>query len=285
MAASRRFVATKTLKEIDRPSEMRFVAALGTSSLEEAARVLALAESRGVVLRLLGGVAIYLRCPSARSSSLARGYGDIDFVGHVKQSAEIKRLFGEAGYVQRERFNAMHGGRRLVFMDSGQRRKVDLFLDVFEMCHKFNLKERMEIDPQTIPLADLLATKLQIIETNEKDIGDEISLLLDHEIGGTDLRDAINSEHLARLCAEDWGIYKTFIMKLAVLAVAVEKWDLKEPERELVLKRVERLRGAIERAPKSLGWKLRAVIGERVRWFELPEEDVSPVEQVRVRES
>jgi len=261
------------------------VASPRTGPVEEAIRVLGYAESKGVVLRLLGGVAIYLRCPSARSGSLARSYGDVDFIGHAQQSPEIKRAFSELGYLPRERFNAMHGSRRLGFVDSAQQKRVDVFLDVFEMCHKFDLRERMEIDRQTIPLADLLATKLQIIQTNEKDFGDMICLLVDHEVGGTDLRDTINGEYLARLCGEDWGIYKTFTMKLAMLAVVVEKWDLKEPERELVIKRAGQLSAAIERAPRSIAWKMRAAIGERVRWYETPEDDVGLVEQVQARES
>jgi hypothetical protein len=252
-----------------------------TSSVEEATRVLGLAESRGVVLRLLGGVAFYLRCPSARSGDLARTYGDIDFIGHARQSSEIKRLFGELGYVPRERFNAMQGGRRLAFTDPVQQRRVDVFLDVFEMCHRFDLKERMEVDRQTIPLADLLATKLQIIETNEKDVGDMVCLLLDHEVGGTDLHDTVNGEYLAGLCGDDWGIYKTFTMKLAMLAAVVEKRDLKASDREQVTRRIGQLRVAIESAPKSLAWKMRAAIGERVRWYEIPEEDVGAVEQVQ----
>ena len=253
--------------------------------MEEATRVLAFAESRGVVLRLLGGVAFYLRCPSARSDNLARSYGDLDFIGHARQSLEIKRVFSELGYVPRERFNAMHGGRRMGFSDAAQRIQIDVFLDVFEMCHRFDLKQRMEIDRQTIPLADLLATKLQVIETNEKDIGDMICLLLDHEVGGSDLRDTVNGEYLARLCGEDWGIYKTFTIKLVTLAAAVEKWDLKDSEKELVKKRIGQLSAAIERVPKGIAWKMRAAIGERVRWYELPEEDAGLLEQVQARET
>jgi len=256
-----------------------------TDPIEEGKRVIGYAESKGVVLRLLGGVAIYLRCPSARNGNLARSYGDIDFIGHARQSSDFKRLFGELGYVPRERFNAMHGSKRLGFTDSGQQKRVDVFLDVFEMCHKFDLKERMEIDRQTITLADLLATKLQIVQTNAKDFGDTVCLLVDHEVGGTDLRDTINGEYLARLCSEDWGIYKTFTMKLAMLALVVEKWDMKAPERDLVIKRIGQLSTAIERAPKSIVWKMRASIGERVRWYELPEEDVGLVGQVQAREN
>jgi len=253
--------------------------------MEEAIRILEYAEGKGVVLRLLGGVAVYLRCPSARRGDLARGHGDIDFIGHERQSAEIGRIFDELGYLPRERFNAMHGSRRLIFDDASRQRRVDVFLDVFEMCHRFDLKQRLEIDRQTIPLADLLATKLQIIQTNEKDVGDIVCILIDHEVGGTDLRETINEEHLASLCGEDWGVYKTFTMKLAMLGLVAEKWKMEEPERELVIKRIGQLRAAIERAPKSLAWRLRAAIGERVRWYEVPEEDAGLVEQVQAKES
>jgi hypothetical protein len=256
------------------------------SAVEEAVRILGRAESEGVVLRLLGGVAIYLRCPSARGggvgegddgednsrSKLARIYRDIDFIGHARQSREIRKVFGELGYLPEERFNAIHGSRRLVFTNPEQQRRIDVFLDVFEMCHKFDLSTRMEIDNQTIPLADLLATKLQIIQTNEKDVGDMICLLLDHEIGNMDSQDTINGEYLAKLCSEDWGIYKTFTMKLKMLTQVIGKWDLKESQKALVGERIERLRKAIEGTPKSMSWKMRATIGEKVRWYNVPEE-------------
>jgi hypothetical protein len=256
-----------------------------TNSVEEALRVLGLAEGKGVILRLLGGVAVYLRCPSVQTGSFARDYTDLDFVGRARQSGEIKRAFSELGYLPRERFNAMHGSRRLGFLDPARERRVDVFLDFFEMCHRFDLRERMEIDRQTIALADLLATKLQIVQTNEKDMVDMICLLLDHEVGSTDSGDTVNADYLAKLCGEDWGVHKTFTMKLALLAAALGKWNLKDEERELVAKRVGKLEAAIERAPKSILWKMRAAIGERVRWYELPEEDAGALEQVQARES
>ncbi len=234
---------------------------------------------------MLGGVAFYLRCPSTQRANPKRAYADIDFVGHARQSSEIKRLFRELGYVPREKFNALHGSRRLAFIDSSQNRRIDVFLDVFEMCHRVDLKERMEIDRQTLTMADLLATKLQIIQTNEKDVADEICLLMDHEVGATDLQDTINGQYLAKLCGEDWGIYKTFTMKLAMLAVVVETRELNESERETVQRRIRQLQHAIESAPKTMAWKMRAAIGERVRWYELPEEDTGAVEQVQARKS
>ena len=39
----------------------------------------------------------------------------------------------------------------------------------------------------------------------------------------------------------------------------------------------------IEDAPKSMGWKMRARMGERVQWYELPEADKEVVDS-RVRD-
>ena len=42
--------------------------------------------------------------------------------------------------------------------------------------------------------------------------------------------------------------------------------------------RVTLLKKMIEDAPKSLGWKMRARVGERVQWYELPEADKEVVD-------
>lgn len=245
-----------------------------SGSVEKAIRALDEAERGGTALRLLGGVAVYLRCASAKKEPFRRSYTDVDFIGHARQSGEIKRVFAALGYVPRERFNAMHGSRRLGFVDPRDESRIDVFLDVFEMCHRLDLRERMEMDPQTITLADLLATKLQVIETNEKDFGDMFCLLLDHEVAATDREDMVNGAYLGRLCGEDWGIYKTFTMKLAVLGAVLDKWALDEVQSNVILERIGKLEEAIEKSPKGIRWKMRSVIGERLRWYELPEEDI-----------
>ncbi len=247
------------------------------NAVDESMRVLETSAKRGVTLRLLGGVAFYLRSSCARRENMARTYGDIDFVGHTRQSSEIKSIFGELGYSPRERFNVMQGYRRLIFTDAENGRRADIFLDVFEMCHRFDLKERIELDTHTIPLADLMATKLQIVELNEKDARDMVCLLVDHEVGEID-SETINGAYLARLCSHDWGIYKTFTVNLGKLPGAAAR-DLHPGEVETVEKRVRTLLTMIEAQPKSLRWKARAAVGERVRWYELPEEDMVQVAQ------
>jgi len=245
--------------------------------VSEANRIMEAADSKKITLRLFGGVSFFTRCPSAKHRSLQRSYVDIDFMGYAKQSREIKQLFPQLGYVGRDRFNAMMGHQRLVFNDVDNARRVDIFLDVFEMCHKLNLKDRIGIDERTIPLADMLATKLQIVEINEKDIKDIMSILVDYDVSDSD-KGAINGSYLAKLCSEDWGIYKTFTMNLDRILASLPERDLDQGEKEIVKARAERLRQVIEGAPKSFKWKMRARIGERSVWYELPEADKEVVD-------
>ena len=239
---------------------------------DEASRILRSAEARGVTLRLVGGVAVCMRCPSAMRAPLSRHRVDIDLIGHRKETARINQLFRELGYKPRERFNALQV-TRLIFNDLKNSRRVDIFLDVFEMCHKFDFKKRMELEPNTLPLADLLSTKLQIVEINEKDMKDILAMLLDHEISIEDGHDRINGAYIAKMCAEDWGVYKTFTTNLQKIPDYAAKVGVDEEQRGHATEQAEKLRTLIEQVPKSMGWKMRAAVGERKRWYELPEAD------------
>ncbi len=239
--------------------------------IEEAKRVIQVAEQKKITLRLFGGVAFFFRSPSATHRSLSRKYVDIDFMGHAKQSKEIKGLFVELGYVPRDRFNAMQGYRRLIFNDIEHQRRIDIFLDVFEMCHKFNFKDRLELGGQTIPISDLLATKLQIVEINEKDMKDILSIFVDYDVALDS--SGIDGSYLAKLTSDDWGIYKTFTMNLDKILAAMDGLGLEDAQKEKITARIGQLRKVLEDAPKSFKWKMRARVGEKVQWYELPEAD------------
>lgn len=243
---------------------------------DEAKRILEAARSRKVTLRLFGGVAIFFSCPSARVVNPERQYVDIDVMGHGKQSKEIKNLFTDLGYVPRDRFNAMHGFRRLIFNDLEHARRADIFLDLFEMSHKFNFKKRIDMEGNTLPLADLLATKLQIFEINEKDLKDALTIFVDHDVGEND--SVINGAYLADICANDWGTYKTFRINLDKALTVLEALSMDTTRKELAKSRIAKFRKMMEDAPKSFRWKLRAQVGESVKWYELPEADQEVVD-------
>lgn len=244
-----------------------------TDIVKEAERIIDTAERNQITLRLFGGIAVRFHCPSATHRELARKYADIDFMGLKKQGRGMKKLFVDLGYTPRDVFNALHGDTRLIFNDIENERRVDIFLDVFEMCHKLNFKDRLLIDKYTISLADLLATKLQVVEITEREYRDIISLLNDHEISNSDAPEMINGKYLAKLCSEEWGMYKTFSVNLGNIMSALGQYKL-EPENErTVRKRIEELTTLMENEPKSMAWKLRARVGEKVQWYELPERD------------
>jgi hypothetical protein len=240
--------------------------------LIEAERIISTAQSQGMTLRLLGGTAIGFRCPSAKRSSVSRKYPDIDLVGFKRQSRQLRELFPKLGYEPNQMFNALRGGSRLMFFDLAKERRIDIFLDCFDMCHKIELKDRLTLEPLTIPLADLLATKLQIFKTNEKDFKDIIAMLLDHNVVDSDQPDDINGKRLAELCADDWGIYKTFTIVIDKTSKILDSFDLPPKDRENVKERLRRISEMIEREPKSLKWKMRAKVGEKKIWYMLPDD-------------
>ncbi|MEM3489572.1 MAG: hypothetical protein QXO75_07985, partial [Nitrososphaerota archaeon] len=174
--------------------------------------------------------------------------------------------------IPHERFNALHGERRLLYYDESNGSRIDFLLDYFEMCHKIDLRERLRIDNVTIPLADLLLTKLQIVELTEKDIKDLAVLLIDHELSDKDEEDRINVKYIAKLCSNDWGLEKTIKMTFDKVLDWTKKAPINEQHRNTIVSRIEKIRSVIDAEPKSMKWKMRAKIGEKVRWYEIPEE-------------
>jgi hypothetical protein len=245
-----------------------------TTMEDEVRRVVDAGRDRDVHIRVIGGVAVKLHCPSAQHRSMARTYGDVDFIGYQDERKEVARLMEDLGYEPNRRFNALQGHRRLLFDNPELGYDADIFLDVFTMCHELNLVGRLERDVYTVPVEELLLSKLQVIELNEKDIKDACAVLCDHEIVEVDSTEAIDPRFVADLCADDWGWYKTLTTNIEKVSDLCG--DYLEPEHEqTVVERLGQLRRAIEDAPKSMKWKMRAKIGEKKRWYELPEDVVA----------
>ncbi|HMK82711.1 MAG TPA: hypothetical protein VK503_03245 [Candidatus Bathyarchaeia archaeon] len=239
--------------------------------LLEAQQLVTRARGKNITLRLVGGTAVAFHCPSAKHPAIARQYLDIDLVGLKSQARTVRQFFSDLNYASNDMFNALHGGSRLMFFDSKNRR-VDIFLDRFGMCHTFDLRERLSIEPMTIPLADLLATKLQVVQTTLKDFKDIVAILLDHEVGDSDKPEVVNATRLAELCSGDWGVYKTFTGVLAKTIVVLTSLNLSPKESDIVRERVALISKIIESRPKSIKWQLRSNLGEKVPWYVLPED-------------
>jgi hypothetical protein len=221
------------------------------------------AAERGLALRLMGGVGIRLALGEAFDPSHERRYGDLDVIIRRRDARGVETLLCERGWEPAGQFNALNGARRLLFLDPHSAAQVDVFVDAFEMCHALPLADSLDRPGPSLPATDLLMTKLQIVELNPKDRTDLHAMLRACELRDGDHL-AIEPARLAAVTGRDWGVHHTFELNLA---------KLRGPgATPVVEERVDRLFEVMELAPKSRGWKLRAKVGERKRWYELPEE-------------
>ena len=241
--------------------------------VDETRRILGRAEASGVPLRAIGGVGVALRAPSVRRVRPARAYDDIDLAG-ATPGGRIEALFAELGYHPSPRSGSSTGTDRLRFHDPSGRR-VDVYLDLLRMCHDLTFRERLTVDQATLTLADLLLSKLQIVELTDRDAQDIAALLSDHEL--TDDDAAIGLRRIAAVCANDWGWWKTVDDNLRRL---IERWQVRAATTSIdesqilgtAITRAAALRDRLAATPKSTAWRLRAVVGDRVRWYEEPDE-------------
>jgi len=236
----------------------------------EAARLVDAANADGVTLRLLGALAFATRCPNHAylQDQLGRAYTDIDFGGYGRQVRQIQQLLAREGYVEDSAVYVESQGTRLVLEHPLTKLHLDVFLDQLDFCHTVSWKERLELDQRTIPLAEMLLQKMQIVEINEKDLIDTIMLLLEYPLGDGDDGE-INMALVAATCAKDWGWWRTLTMNLdKVRQMAATYPQLTDEQKARVSDQVSAALDRIEAAPKGMAWRLRSRVGDRKKWYQ-----------------
>jgi hypothetical protein len=228
--------------------------------LEEGRRLVEGARAEGITLRLIGGVAVMAHCPGVLAAGGSRPIADVDAVVEPRQGRALSGYLRSAGYEPEPRFNALHGHKRMLF--HGPHGPLDVLVGVFEMCHRIDLSDRLHLDDPTVTVTDLLLTKLQVVELNEKDARDALDLLAEHDLARAE-GDAVNLDYLDSLVGGDWGLWRTITGTLERLR------ELAEPDTR---DRIDEVRRSLIEVPKTRRWKLRARVGERVRWYVLPDE-------------
>ena len=254
--------------------------------LAEALRIVDLASARGLQLRLMGGMAVRAHAPDWTHRTRRREV-DLDFATRGKDRAAVYKLLEAEGYTPDKRHNAMFGGQQGWFVDVGRSRPVDVLVDKLDMCHRIEFQGRLERSSPTLPVADLLLSKLQIVKLNKKDLLDALILLAEHPLaqddGAADSRVGQGMISLPRILehtSSDWGWWRTVTGNLdkleAYLATELKPEDLDVGDgRRARLDpgdQIRALRAAIDAAPKSTKWKLRARVGDKLIWYQEPEE-------------
>ncbi len=244
--------------------------------LLEALRIIKIADAKGLQVRLMGGLSFHARCPEW-TARVDRERRDIDLATRSKDRKGLQGIMEAEGYTADRQYNALYGHKQLYFVDTARGRPVDVLIDRMEMCHKFEFADRLVADSPTVPLAEMVLSKLQIARINRKDILDALALMSEYPLGKGDAG-TINIDRILVHTSADWGWWRTLggnLDKMRLLyntEVTPEELDFRRPPKLDVRAQIAQLRAAIDEAPKSMKWKLRSQVGERVQWFEEPEE-------------
>ena len=237
---------------------------------QEAIRIVNEAAQQGLTLRVLGSLAFHLHCPKFHhlQKEMGRAYTDIDYAGYHAQAGKIGPFLARLGYKEDLEVNTYFAGERLIYNNPANGLHVDIFFDKLNFCHEVNWVGRLGVDQPTLPLAEMLMEKMQIVKINEKDIIDTLMLLLEHPLGDSD-DETIHIGRISKLLANDWGFWRTMTMNLEKVAhLGMEYEQLTPDEKEHLASQVELALRRINAEPKSVGWKLRSKVGDRVKWYQ-----------------
>jgi hypothetical protein len=224
----------------------------------------------GLTLRLLGSVGCRLHCEGRLAAFDALGREDppdLDFAAPARDRTALRGLFAKLGYDEDRDMMVAMEGRRYAYRSHVDNLHVDLFINKLEFCHPIDVTKRFDLDSPTLPVADLLLSKLQIVEINQKDLIDLVVLVLEHDLGSGD-RERIDAGYVAKLASEDWGLYYTMSRNVERSKAFVGASALGAEERAAVAGRLDALWASVEAAPKGLKWKLRSKVGARMQWYE-----------------
>jgi hypothetical protein len=262
---------------------------LHSDLMAEARTIIDHGNESGVVLRLTGGLAI--RHYAIDLEFAEREYSDIDLIGFKRQVVEIGEVFRDLGYVENKHVAMATGNGQLQFFtpegggthpaDDGAlpiitetppSDHIDVFLDAMRMDHQIDFRDRLEINTYAIDPADLFLSKLQIVNLNEKDVHDTISLVKDVYVDFQPHPGVLDLHHVADTCAADWGLYIDVMNNIDAVVEHVDDYDLSPRDAARVRRTLELVQDMMTEQAKTLRWRLRARIGKRVRWYSEVEE-------------
>jgi hypothetical protein len=260
--------------------------------MAEAHAIIDAGNERGVVLRLTGGLAV--RHYAIDLEFAEREYSDIDLIGLKRRVADIGEVFRDLGYVENRHVSmATVNGQLQFFLPDPSEAKaagagpadglpviaevppsdhIDVFLDAMRMDHALDFRDRLEINTYAIDPADLFLSKLQIVNLNEKDVHDTITLVKDVYVDFQPYPGVLDLHHVAEICAADWGLYIDVMNNIDTVVDHVADYDLGPRDAARVRRTLELAQDMMTEQAKTLRWRLRSRIGKRVRWYAEVEE-------------
>jgi hypothetical protein len=261
--------------------------------LKEALNLVQRAQEKGIYLRILGALAVYLHtehAPEARSLFFSLGrlgagqlvFTDLDLMAYSRQSVEIRKfLEREMGYKPNLYVNSVFAFRRNIFRHPEGSFDVDVFYDLLDFSHPVEFgripgKGRLEIDFPTISLGDLVLEKLQIHEINRKDLIDLLVLFISHPFSESEEKERINAKHISQTLADSWGFWYDACTNLNKLLSFIKEATGSEGTEASLFEKAQQqaqyLLRRLQEEPKTPGWVKRSKRGTSIPWYKEVEE-------------
>jgi hypothetical protein len=249
------------------------VPAAPPDAMAEAMDLVSAAQKQGITVRLLGGMAVRVLCPDFPPRP-ATGLQDIDLASVTSSRKSLQKFLIEQGHQPDKNFNALYGHKQLYFVSALSGRPIDVLIDKLSMCHELEFKDRITRMPYTLDPLDVLLSKLQIVKLNEKDVRDIVYLLSGYPVREGTAAGTIALDLYRPIVGDDWGWWRTVTMNLEKIVELIgEQPELVPPGATYdPAAQGAVLTKAAEESPKSRRWKMRARLGDRVRWYQEPEE-------------
>jgi len=260
--------------------------------LQESQKIVEKAEGEGITLRILGGLGIAIHCQEYRDFAQKLGrvgtnviegqeYSDIDLVSYRSHRDRLKDFFDKLGYAKRRATLSTAASERQIYFHPKGWFYVDVFFDKLLVAnHPVDFRGRLELDYPTITVTDMLLEKIQMWEAfSVKDLKDCLLLLKAHGVSQKPEKESVDASYIAKLLAQDWGFWYTATTNLKKIKAFLAKMDELAPQanmdpkqislqdREEIAQKVDKILEAVDKEPKSFGWKMRAKIGTKKKWY------------------
>lgn len=242
--------------------------------LKFASEIIEKAHKNNILLRLFGSIGVIYHCPKFYYllESMARKPKDLDLIGLHEQKRGIIKFFLNRDYELDKYIALLTDAERLSFKNP-ENIDIEVQIDKIDFCHAIDLRNRLKLDYPTITLADLILSKLQIIEINKRDIEDIWVLILEHEVGEIE-EETINSKYISKLLSKKWGFYYTVKNNLEKVAYFLRNNNfLSNSQKSNIKKKINKILLDIDNEKKSIVWKIRAKIGTKIKWYKYVSEE------------
>lgn len=240
----------------------------------EAAALVNGAAERGLTVRVVGSTGIRLHCPEACAAmdEVKRPANDIDVVVRHAHRGGLREWLETRGWVVDRDLLVALEGERFAFHHPDSGLDLDVFVERLEFCHTIELGDRWALHPVTVPIEELLLQKLQVHELTYCDLVDAAVVLATHDVAaGEDHEERIDCGYLVGVLASDWGFHRDATANLERVRRAVGRGgevSLPDEGARRVQEGAALLLDATAASKKTLGWRMRARVGERLQWWE-----------------